>query len=530
MPEAEVIAPNPDHYLISASGKFGASPLSAYSEVSRILDNALNKNLKNGLVLHFHGGLVKRTYALENIVAPLTKAYLDAQGYPLFFVWESGFFESLLNNKGELGQDPAFRELVKKVSEWVLKKVSLNDAISFKGSAGQDIDDIYKFRREFDEWFDGKDPSPPVPDTHIPSGPNALTTKGTTINVDKLAQEIELAVNDDPAFKRAMTEAYNASIPDSQVATKGAGTKKKTDKLLLSPKALDEMFGPGEGGDALGVAQQQVKTRGLFTWAGVAKFTAKIVIAVIKRFHAGSDHGVYCTVIEEVLRSAYGNLVGAGIWDQMKKDTLDSFSDGADFCGTSVVRQLKKVEGKGKKFPKITLIGHSTGAIYICNFLDAAKKAGLQTPIQVVFLAPAITYRRFAEALQNHQQGGFAKFRMFAMHDDRESSDRMLSILYTRSLLYFVSGLLEGEVVGGSFGSIIDMPLVGMERYLIGASFQENPDVKAVHEFLMEDPSRTVWSRAMGQEPGFNSDSRKHGDFDNDGPTLESIAAFIAST
>lgn len=529
MSEAEMIAPNPDYYLVSASGRFGESPLSSSSEVNRILDKALLQNLPNGFVLHFHGGLVSRSYALENIVGPLTKTYLDAKAYPLFFVWESGFVEALVNNKGELAQDPAFRELVKKVSEWVLKKVSLNDAISFKGAAGQDIDDVYKFRREYDEWFDGKDPAPPVPEGYIPSGPNALTTKGATITVDKLAQEIELYINDDPSFKRAMSEAYNASIPDAQVATKGAGSKKKSANLLLSSEALDEMFGAGEGNAAPGLAQSKVQTRGLFAWAAVARFVAKIVIAVVRRFHAGSDHGMYCTIVEEVLRSAYGNLIGAGVWNQMKNDTLDSFGNGADFCGSAVVNQLKKLEDDGKRFPRITLVGHSTGAIYICNFLDAAEKAGLQTPIRVVFLAPAVTYRRFSVALKAHEKKGLADFRMFAMQDDRESADRMLGILYTRSLLYFVSGLVEGDVVDGNFASIIDMPLVGMARYFLGASFQDNPDVKAVHAFLAADPARTVWSRAMGQEPGFNSDARKHGDFDNDVPTLESVAAFIAA-
>jgi hypothetical protein len=529
MPETEVKTPNPNYFLVSASGKFGASPLSAATEVGRILDSAIEKNPENGLVLHFHGGLITRTYALESIVAPLTKTYLDAKAYPLFFVWESGFAESLVNNKGELGQDPAFRELVKKVSEWVLRLVSLTGTITFKGSGGQDIDDIYKMRQEYDAWFDGKAPSPPVPDDYLPPGPSGPTMKASTVTVDRLAEDIEDEINDDPGFKRAMAEAYNATLTDVEVHTKGAGTGKKANILLLSPDALDELFSTGQTSSTPGAVDPLAREKGIFAWAAVAKFTAKIIISVIKRFRAGSDHGVYCTVVEEVLRSAYGNLVGAGIWNQMKKDTLDSFEKGPDFCGTAVVDKLKALEETGSTFSKITLVGHSTGAIYVCNFLDAVKTAGLKTPIRVVFLAPAVTYQRFAEAVQVHENEGLSNFRMFAMHDDRESMDRMLSILYTRSLLYFVSGLLEGETDGEKFSNIIDMPLVGMERYLIGASFQENPAVKSVQAFLTEQPNRTVWSYSMGQSAGFNSDSRRHGDFDNDLPTLESVAAFIAA-
>lgn len=41
----------------------------------------------------------------------------DTNTYLLFFVWESGFKEAILNSKDDLLSDPAFRGLVKKVSE-----------------------------------------------------------------------------------------------------------------------------------------------------------------------------------------------------------------------------------------------------------------------------------------------------------------------------------------------------------------------------------------------------------------------------
>lgn len=516
---------NPDHFLVSANGKLGDSPRSAISEVARILKGAHGEGPETGLVIHFHGGLNSRPYALANIVPPLTSRYQQARSYPLFFVWESGLVESLLNNKDELSRDPAFRELVKKVTEWVLKKVSLNPDITFKGAEGQDIDDIYRLRQEFDQWFDGKTPTPPVPDGQVAPGPSPLNTRAASISIDSLAQDIEYEIDDDPAFKKAMQEAYNATLGDQLVQTKGQGSNGRASVMLLSEEAKEELFSTGQSMSS--TDGRIVKEKGIFSWAAIAHFTAKIVIATIKRFRAGTDHGVYCTVVEEVLRSAYGNLLGAGIWNQMKKDTADSFGEGGDVCGTLVVQKLRALEEAGKAFKRITLVGHSTGAIYICNFLDAAKAAGLTTPLRVAFLAPAVSYARFAEAIARHRNEGLAQFRMFAMRDERESADRMLGVIYTRSLLYFVSGLLEGKEADGGFTSVCDMPLVGMERYLISPALQDDPDVKTVLDYLKEKPRRTVWSHAMGQAPGLNSDSRKHGDFDNDVATIESLAAFI---
>lgn len=361
--------PNPDHYLISANGKLGASPLSEVTEVERVMNLAATVAPATGLVFHFHGGLVSKDYALPNIAGPLTEVYQAAGAYPLFFIWESGFGEAIWNNKGDLVNDPAFRELVKKVSEWALKKISITGACGFRGAGGQQIEDIDAFRKEYDKWFDQAPAGPTVPPTEttgIDMSPVAtIKARAATPDEDELAGQINSGFDDDPAFKRVMGEALNAATPTAKVATRGVGTDlARSQKLLLSSDALDEMFPPEA--EALG-ADGKIKDRGVFQWINVAKFVAKIVITVIKRFKNDRDHGLYCTVVEEVLRSAYGDLVGAAIWNQMKKDTLDSFADGTNTCGLAVVKKLKVLEAEGKAFQKLTLVGHSTGAIYICN-------------------------------------------------------------------------------------------------------------------------------------------------------------------
>lgn len=521
-------APSSDYYLVSASGRLGKAPQSQVEDVARIIDKAMAEAPAKGLVLHFHGGLVTRNYALANIVAPLTKTYMDAKAYPLFFVWESGFMDALGNNKAELLQDPAFRELVKKVSEWVLKKVSTSGGVTFKSVGGGTIDDIDEFRRQYDRWFDDQRNTPPVEESDVATDVTGKTksTAGEP-DLDELADEIRKRFDDDDRFKEVMEETFNAANPPAaSVTTKGVGTAKRADKLLLSSDALDEMFPPEEADSGTG---GKVKTRGFFSAVKVAYYVAKLVIAVIKRFRSDSDHGVYCTVVEEVLRSAYGDLIGATVWNAMKKDTQDSFADADDACGRLVVRKLTSLEDEGKNFKKLTLVGHSTGAIYICDFLDAAKAAGLKTPIHVVFLAPAVTCARFASAVDAHDVTYLQNFRLFAMRDTRESEDAMLRPLYTRSLLYFVSGLLEGSAESGKWESTVDMPLVGMERYFRDGPYGRNAQVQHVRKFLEAKPNRMVWSKAESAAAGLSSDASRHGDFDDDPSTLKSLAEIIGA-
>jgi hypothetical protein len=497
-----------DHVLHSAAGQFTVSTDSQAADVARLLKLAVAAKKPKGLLLHFHGGLINKANGLA-IANRLTSFYDAAGAYPVFFVWESGVWESLINNKDDLLRDPAFRELVKKVSEWVLKRTG--GSAVFRGSAGQSVD-TDKLRREYDEWFDGNRATPPVPDQAVTD--SQVKTRGADhLSVDDLATSIEDGFDNDPDFRKAMQEAYNAQLPPAEIATRGQGTKRKADVLLLSEDAQSELFPRSRGGAA---------TRGgVLSWIAIARFVAKIVLAVLKRHRGKRDHGFYCTVVEEVLRCAYGNLIGGVIWNQMKKDTADSFQAGPSFCGSGVIRELRALEREGQAFPQITLVGHSTGAIYICNFLDAAKAEGLTTPIKVVFLAPAVTHKMFGKAVAAHQgTSRLHGFRLFAMSDAREAEDQMLSILYTRSLLYFVSGLLEDE---------IDMPIAGMQRYLEQAVFSGDdfPYLKSIAAFLKQDPTRTVWSPSLDQGPGLTSDSKRHGDFDDDPVTLESVKAFI---
>lgn len=494
-----------DHILHSRDGKF-ENDTSQPADVTRILGTALSANHQNGLAIHFHGGLVgqKSARGIADFLAP---EYAKADTYPLFFVWESGPIETLKNNLSDILADPAFRELVKKASEWALKK--LGGQTGLKGGPGQSVNEV-QLRKDFDRWFDGVSANPPLRDSgsHASAG-----IKGSTgLNEDDLADDIEAGLDDDPDFQAAIEQLHNA-VAAATTSTKGAGTQAAATVALVDERACRELF-PDSG----------TGTKGGLSWIDVARFVAKIVIRVATRYAQERAHGMYCTVVEEVLRSAYLQKVGAVVWNQMKKDTLDSFGSDPRCCGTTVLKELGRLHAEGKSFARITLIGHSTGAVYICEWLDAAAIHAPDLQFNIIFLAPAVRHERFAAALGKHRKriGGF---RMFGMSDPVESEDVLLPIVYTRSLLYFISGVLEGHIENGEWQDDVDAPIVGMQRYITNTDIfnaDSFPAVAQVRQFLQQVPEAMVWSDSLAGN-GCSSRSHKHGDFDNDPDTISSL-------
>ena len=112
--------PIPDgHYLDLVDGRFaGTSPAQLDAMFQRIRNDAAGKHL----VIHFHGGLVTRQSAHES-GAILYETYRNAGTYPVFFVWNTGLFQTLRHNLDEIAKEKAFRRLVLRVGQLMLGKL-----------------------------------------------------------------------------------------------------------------------------------------------------------------------------------------------------------------------------------------------------------------------------------------------------------------------------------------------------------------------------------------------------------------------
>lgn len=466
------------------------------------------------LILHFHGGLVDKIAGL-GIATRLYEKYSGGSRTPLFFVWEAGLLESIQNNLKDIGDDRLFRGLVKKVSRWVLERMPA--ASGLKGAGGPDPAEL---ERQYDEWFEGQRDT--IPDALQAKQNETIVLKSAHQAVDEvdLARRVRRDLDNDELFKLYLQELHadldpaKISHPIPKVSGVGAVVTVKSD---VAPEQVHDVMDVSED------------TKGIFTLAKTAAFIVKVTIAVIRRLREGRGHGLYTTIVEEILGAAYIDKVGGVIWRQMKKDTGDAFGDPDETAGSALLKEIgEQQKATGKAFKRIVLIGHSTGAVYIANLIDASEKLLPDAKFDVILLAPAITYEKLAGTLEKHA-ARIQRVRRFAMRDSVESKDALVPIIYPRSLLYFVSGVVEFSEDDDPTRRA-DTPLVGMERYRLDPDTfdaTKYPEVHAV-EKLLGAGSNSVWSITGDTDSeGLRSKSQKHGDFDNDDDTVASVVRIL---
>jgi hypothetical protein len=471
--------------------------------VDRIVERALSHG-GNGLVLHFHGGLVRYSRG-KAIAERLCDEYLAAGAYPVFFVWESGLIETITNNLDQIGRESFFRLLWKRLAGIALRKMG-QDTTQRAANELPEVDDR-SVQAAIDTALATQDPAP-----LLVAEPPVDATVSELTAVERLALETEFET--DPELTIAIQQISNGLRTPAEVEadrTSRAATVQGSTETLMDPATLDEL-----------VERPDPTERGLLSTGRMIKAIVAIAAGVISRFRSGRDHGFHATVVEEILRELYLANVGHLIWSQMKQDTADAFGPDEDVHGGTALLSRLRDELDGRAPPKVTLVGHSTGAVYISEFLDKATE--LLPPavtFGVILEAPAASFVKMATTLGQHA-GRIDGFRMFTMSDERERADRLVPVVYPHSLLYFVSGVVEGDA---------DSPIVGMQRFYDPAQFSdvEFPAVAAVRSFIEADPARVAWSVTAGGTPvGFGTQATKHGAFDDeDAATLASVKHII---
>jgi hypothetical protein len=239
---------------------------------------------------------------------------------------------------------------------------------------------------------------------------------------------------------------------------------------------------------------------------------ADIVFRTHQRHREGRDHGLHCTLFEEIFRALYFGKIGAQLWRLMKTSTENAFREHA--VGDTMLRYIDGSRKNGALKP-ITLVGHSAGSIFICWLLRHAREHYPELKFDVIFLAPACTMRLFCDTL-DLALPSLRSFRCFAMSDELEQADCSVRTIYPRSLLYLVSGLLEDEP---------DTPILGMQRFYKETKTFPNmrfAQIARMRQLFADDPKRAVWSE-QDDGVGTRCGARSHGGFDADVPTLESV-------
>jgi hypothetical protein len=430
------------------------------------------------LAIHFHGGLIGEGEGLK-IAAKMSPLYLETGGHPLNVVWETGLWETVRRNLATIHQT----ELARKLVELVLRQVT--------------------------QYWLGE-----------------LGGRGVGLGLSPKEIEAELA-KDDPFRQydaQSMVEAGGRGGPAGLEAARGQ-IEAELEEDLTADTELERLL--AEEAPRTGLLDRQrlgpvipEGARGA-DWLALAKILAAVVYRTLKRRLDGLDHGLYPTVMEELLRELYLADLGAWVWGGMKRAAEAMWRPNVgpvteeSHLGSYLLEKLAGLQGRRSGLA-IDLIGHSAGSIAICRMLAAAAERHPALRFRhIVLLAPACTMSLFHDEIVAHPER-YRSFRMFTMRDELESRDMLVPGVYTRSLLYFVSGVLEERPA---------LPLAGLARCLSGRAPYDEPALLAGREFLYAaEQARLVLAKSeAGALAGLQCQAISHGGFDDDELTRGSL-------
>lgn len=409
------------------------------------------KSRTNHLCVFFHGGLVGRGSAMDE-AEQLINGYSKAGAYPFFFIWNSDLLTTLLGPSRNYAGNVVFRRVIERHIVFIAGKM-------LQALLAQD--------------------SPQHPLWALARLPRAASP----LPLSTLA-----------AFGRIADWAW-AQRPKGTALTVPIPEIRDFEELLVKDPSIQA---PG--------GMLDDKTR--FTRQVGEGFLTR----VIKRFQSGHDHGLYTTLVEELLHVVKMDDLCAHEWGKMKKYIDDSFNSGTPWGGTAFVQQLVR---NWTQDMRLTLISHSAGAIYIERMQNEIHKLRPDIKANVIFIAAGISFERLRPSIKLFEN----QFRFFALKDECEGGYWEIPPVYDKSLLYFVSSLCESD-------SNMDKELVGMQRYWSGEDPYQTEDIKKVSDAITRDAR--VWSPTdPGAPPGFRANAYQHGGFAQECETDGSVRDFL---
>jgi hypothetical protein len=505
----------PTTVLRTRDGQLDASDRKAFDDLKARLQAGPAK-----VLIHLHGGLVSQKSG-EAIAAALSgtgdHSYQAPADYEqVYVVWRTGAFETIRTNWKDLFEnDRLYRALLKRLIGYVSSKVAVADGSgrSVGLAAGLSPAEIERRMRS------GGDA--PFADLDEAAGePDGRATVGGEITDTQVRGEFGVLLQQSPDFTGAVEDIAAAVSWDTEgrslVTDHGDPVQGRQSLARMRADVRLKLETAPEADDGRGLLASAALLKKL-VGHGIA-----IAVRVIRRLRQGRGHGVHATIVEELLRELYGDLVGSAIWGMIKKDAYDHFADGK--LGAELVDALSGGDHS------LVVVGHSAGSIWASALLTRAAGAKGFPDFALLLLAPAVRMNEFADAVANGRHL-LRTFRIFAMSDPLERVDAVLGhgtgAIYPASLLYLVSGLFE--LTDGVAAP--DAPLLGMQRFLGRApewlpQGDERDAVTAVQTYIGAVANFAVWAKASGGA-GLSSGSTSHGGFDDDVTTLASVHSFL---
>lgn len=462
------------------------------------------------LLLHLHGGLTDEAAAIANAKrlsgTEPSSWNLGDDWTQVYVVWRTGALETIQTNWTELVHDDRlYQTIQRKLLAFVARKLG----VSIPGARG--AKPVVLSEAQIQQRITGKQGPRPFDDvdSHLPAGQTAgqrAAIFGGQSEAD-LALEFRKELKSDTEFQQAVADIDEAvNVPSGARAASAGADAVSGEKML---ERLDENL------------QQQLappaaisgQPRGLVTVATfLLEHAAQIALRCFNRFNSGRDHGFHATVVEEICRELYGDLIGAKVWGMMVNDAADHFGNGK--FGSALLALLKTNQTQD-----FVVTAHSAGSIWAAHLLQHMKAEGIPAKVKLFLLAPAIRKDVFAATLD--RAGDLvSRCRMITMTDELERRDAVLGhdkgYIYPSSLLYLVSGLFEEQ----SHEAYVDAPLLGMQRFsqLSGLTPAESAIEKRISAFFKQDDCSIIYSPTPEV-----SKADSHGAFDEELLTLNTV-------
>lgn len=502
-------------------GKLDANQQAALAALIARLANRQSK-----VLIHLHGGLVNEALGLgaaQRLSGPAPAGFgLGPEWEQIYVVWRTGVLETISANWRDLFEnDRLYKLVLKKLIGFVSSKLGVPGVEGRSAFAAVNLTPV-----EIRARLDARPPHDPFDDVDIAIERKQPGGRGPT-----LAPQSDVSIADEFAFSLQLDDEFTDAADDIAAAL----TFEPATGRSLSPRgnpargkvAFEHLDGNIKG-ELIATVPPDKAGRALFTAAQVGVFLIKhasaVVVRIIRRFRSKRDHGFYPTVVEELVREMYGDLIGAAIWGMMKKDAGDHFASGG--LGEALVTALAANPPR-----QFAISAHSAGAIWASALVKRMAATPNAPKAKLAFLAPAVRMDVFADAIKQGV-GVISGFRMFTMRDELEQNDAVLGagtgFIYPRSLLYVVSGLFEDE----NADAFPDAPILGMQRFLnADAAWLSTPQqIDAVHRTLgfLAVPDHGIVYGTVAGAPGHSSGATAHGAFDDDPATLASVVTFIA--
>lgn len=494
MPELDKL-----YYInVGKNGTFRPSGNSVFDttpeDVDKMIQKLSEENQKR-ILLYFHGGLVNASNGMETATRIVKYAAERSTSHPICFVWETGLNETLFQNLDTIKKSDFFKKLLVKIIKVAGKQlgIDLDNVLGGSKGVGSMSDAEIKVQLEKEAPFEK---------TVVNEGKRSASLK---VAPEKIKDELYYEFTVKPEVELALEE----EITNDPQLVALASQQKYPDEARLMKNSIADTPQDGE--------------KGILTYGKLLVVAVKITVAIIKRHMQKRDHGFYPTIIEEILRKIYVADTGAWVWGSMKTKAKNMWKED-DFTGASqdwhagtylIKKLIEYQEAAGEL--TIDIVGHSAGSIATCELIDAVAKRGIGLKFRnILFMAPACRCELFADTILSHQEL-FQKLRIFTMLDSYEQKDHLVSVLYPRSLLYFISGVLESDSV--------DAFILGLQRQIIGNKpYDGEPVLNKINGYLVMN-DRIIYSVTDNNSlEGMRSASVSHGGFDNqDEPTLDSI-------